>query len=134
MFGPVRQGLAAREDEASGVLVEVIGPQVATYNDRGGTAAVPVQAGPSGALNGSAMFKYSLDALSPTRAPSFGNSDASPRNHAMGPARALRHLGSAQAQLVSQPCSVLVVCWAAVAVDAAGGVDLARSDAREVPA
>jgi radical SAM protein with 4Fe4S-binding SPASM domain len=46
-FGPVRQGLAARwEDEAAGVLVEVIGPQVATYNDRGGTALVPVQAGP----------------------------------------------------------------------------------------
>lgn len=46
-LGPVRQGLAARwEDEAVGVLVEVIGPQVATYNDRGGTAAVPVQASP----------------------------------------------------------------------------------------
>ena len=46
-FGPVRQGLAARwEDEAAGVLVEVISPSVATYNDRGGTAAVPAQAGP----------------------------------------------------------------------------------------
>ena len=46
-FGLVRQGLAARwEDEAAGVLVEVIGPQVATYNDRGGTALVPVQASP----------------------------------------------------------------------------------------
>jgi hypothetical protein len=46
-LGPVRQGLAARwEDEAAGVLVEVISPSVATYNDRGGTAAVPGRAGP----------------------------------------------------------------------------------------
>jgi Radical SAM superfamily/Iron-sulfur cluster-binding domain len=45
VFGPVRQGLAARwQDEAAGVLVEVIRPQIATYNDRGGTALVPVQA------------------------------------------------------------------------------------------
>jgi len=44
VLGPVRQGLAARwQDEAAGVLVEVIRPQIATYNDRGGTALVPVQ-------------------------------------------------------------------------------------------
>jgi hypothetical protein len=44
--GPVRQGLAARwEDEAAGVLVEVIRPAVGTYNDRGGTAVVPAPAG-----------------------------------------------------------------------------------------
>ena len=44
VFGPVRQGLAARwRDEAAGVLVEIISPAIATYNDRGGTAQVPVQ-------------------------------------------------------------------------------------------
>lgn len=44
-IGAVRQGLAARwQDEAAGVLVEVIRPQIGTYNDRGGTAQVPVQA------------------------------------------------------------------------------------------
>jgi Radical SAM superfamily/Iron-sulfur cluster-binding domain len=43
-FGPVRQGLAARwEDRQAGVLVELIRPSVATYNDRGGTALVPVE-------------------------------------------------------------------------------------------
>ena len=46
-FGVVRQGLAARwRDEASGVLVEVIRPSIASYNDRGGTALVPVQPQP----------------------------------------------------------------------------------------
>jgi len=45
VFGPVRQGLAARwRDEAAGALVEVIRPAIATYNDRGGTALVPLQA------------------------------------------------------------------------------------------
>jgi radical SAM protein with 4Fe4S-binding SPASM domain len=40
---PVRQGLAARwEDSAAGVLIEVIRPAVAAYNDRGGTAVVPL--------------------------------------------------------------------------------------------
>jgi radical SAM protein with 4Fe4S-binding SPASM domain len=41
-FGPVRQGLAIRwQDDAAGVLVEVICPSIGTYNDRGGTALVP---------------------------------------------------------------------------------------------
>jgi hypothetical protein len=45
VFGAARQGIAARwRDEAAGVLVEVIGPSIGTYNDRGGTALVPVQA------------------------------------------------------------------------------------------
>jgi hypothetical protein len=45
VFGPARQGLAVRwRDDAAGVLVEVIRPAIATYNDRGGTALVPVQA------------------------------------------------------------------------------------------
>jgi hypothetical protein len=45
--GAARQGLAARwRDESAGVVVEVIRPQIGTYNDRGGTAQVPVQAGP----------------------------------------------------------------------------------------
>jgi radical SAM protein with 4Fe4S-binding SPASM domain len=45
VFGPARQGLAARwRDDEAGVLVEVIRPAIATYNDRGGTALVPVQA------------------------------------------------------------------------------------------
>jgi Iron-sulfur cluster-binding domain len=40
---PVRQGLAARwQNEATGVLVEVISPAIAGYNDRGGTALIPV--------------------------------------------------------------------------------------------
>jgi hypothetical protein len=40
---PVRQGLAARwEHPAGGVLVEVISPAIAGYNDRGGTALLPV--------------------------------------------------------------------------------------------
>jgi radical SAM protein with 4Fe4S-binding SPASM domain len=44
-IGPVRQGLAARwEDKEKGVLVEVIRPDVSTYNDRGGTATVPAPA------------------------------------------------------------------------------------------
>jgi radical SAM protein with 4Fe4S-binding SPASM domain len=44
-FGVVRQGLAARwHDGAAGVLVEVIRPSIGTYNDRGGTALVPIQA------------------------------------------------------------------------------------------
>jgi radical SAM protein with 4Fe4S-binding SPASM domain len=44
-IGPVRQGLAARwEDTAKGVLVEVIRPEVGTYNDRGGSATVPAPA------------------------------------------------------------------------------------------
>jgi radical SAM protein with 4Fe4S-binding SPASM domain len=44
-IGAVRQGLAARwEDEATGALVEVIRPEVATYNYRGGSATVPVAA------------------------------------------------------------------------------------------
>lgn len=43
-LGPVRQGLAARwRDEAAGVLVEVIRPAIAAYNDRGGTALIPAQ-------------------------------------------------------------------------------------------
>ena len=42
---PVRQGLAARwEDKAAGTLVEVIRPEVSTYNNRGGSATVPVAA------------------------------------------------------------------------------------------
>jgi hypothetical protein len=45
VFGAARQGIAARwRDEAAGVLVEVIRPSIGTYNDRGGTALVPVQA------------------------------------------------------------------------------------------
>ncbi len=45
--GVVRQGLAARwQDQAAGVLVEVIRPSIATYNDRGGTALVPGQPQP----------------------------------------------------------------------------------------
>jgi hypothetical protein len=41
---PVRQGLAARwEDKANGVLVEVIRPEVATYNYRGGSATAPAR-------------------------------------------------------------------------------------------
>ena len=44
---PVRQGLAARwQDAAAGVLVEVIRPEVAGYNDRGGTAIVPLMSRP----------------------------------------------------------------------------------------
>jgi radical SAM protein with 4Fe4S-binding SPASM domain len=43
-IGPVRQGLAARwEDKATGVLVEVIRPHVATYNYRGGSATAPAR-------------------------------------------------------------------------------------------
>jgi len=47
VFGPVRQGLGAWwRDDASGVLIEVIGPSIVTYNDRGGTALVPVESQP----------------------------------------------------------------------------------------
>jgi len=46
-FGPVRQGVAARwQDDAAGVVVEVIRPSIAAYNDRGGTALVPGQPRP----------------------------------------------------------------------------------------
>ncbi|GHF38858.1 hypothetical protein GCM10010218_20130 [Streptomyces mashuensis] len=42
-YKEVRQGLAASwQDPFTGMLVEVIRPQIATYNDRGGTAVVPV--------------------------------------------------------------------------------------------
>ncbi|GAA1894318.1 radical SAM protein [Streptantibioticus ferralitis] len=44
-FTRVRQGLAATWiDPARGMKVEVIRPAIATYNDRGGTAAVPLAA------------------------------------------------------------------------------------------
>jgi radical SAM protein with 4Fe4S-binding SPASM domain len=44
---PVRQGLAARwRDKAAGVLVEVIRPAIGGYNDRGGTAIVPLMPRP----------------------------------------------------------------------------------------
>jgi radical SAM protein with 4Fe4S-binding SPASM domain len=40
---PVRQGVAARwENPAAGMLVEVISPAIGGYNDRGGTALIPV--------------------------------------------------------------------------------------------
>jgi radical SAM protein with 4Fe4S-binding SPASM domain len=40
---PVRQGLSARwQNAAAGVLVEVISPAISRYNDRGGTALIPV--------------------------------------------------------------------------------------------
>ncbi|MCF3100999.1 radical SAM protein [Streptomyces roseoverticillatus] len=41
-YAPVRQGLAATwQDAVSGMKVEVIRPQISSYNDRGGTATVP---------------------------------------------------------------------------------------------
>jgi Iron-sulfur cluster-binding domain len=42
----VRQGVAARwQNPAAGVLVEIISPEIGRYNDRGGTALVPVSIG-----------------------------------------------------------------------------------------
>ncbi|GAA0423954.1 radical SAM/SPASM domain-containing protein [Streptomyces luteireticuli] len=43
-YGPVRQGLAATWTAPGGSMkVEVIRPQITTYNDRGGTAVVPTE-------------------------------------------------------------------------------------------
>ena len=59
---PVRQGLAARwQDSASGVLVEVIRPAVAGYNDRGGTAVIPLMPRPRTDPCGMTATSLSID-------------------------------------------------------------------------
>ncbi|HEX3963077.1 MAG TPA: radical SAM/SPASM domain-containing protein [Trebonia sp.] len=57
-FGRARQGLAARWEGPGGVLIEVIRPDIATYNDRGGTAQVP--ATPAGRADPCRMTATSL--------------------------------------------------------------------------
>lgn len=41
-YGTLRQGLGVTyRDESRGLLIEIIGPRISTYNDRGGTALIP---------------------------------------------------------------------------------------------